>query len=163
MLPTHKIFTRRKQKKMKKIHEISHVYMLEKLPEIVDELYALKEKCRVYTLTGDLGAGKTTLVKALLKKFGVHEPVTSPTFSYVNTYTTANQKKLHHFDLYRLSNLDEFLHVGFDELLHENNSWSFVEWPEIIEPLVQHGVCKIALEHDSRNLGQRIIRYCVYV
>ena len=146
---------------MKKIAGIQHTYTLENLAAIVDELYGLKQKCKIFTLTGDLGAGKTTLVKALLKRFGVHEPVTSPTFSYVNTYTNAQNEKLHHFDLYRLSNSDEFLHAGFDEFLYEPHSWVFIEWPAIVEPLLQHSVCKIVLDYDPQNHKHRIITYQV--
>lgn len=144
---------------MKKIASVQHSYSLENLPMLVDELYKLKPTCKVYTFIGDLGAGKTTLVKALLKKFGVREPVTSPTFSYVNTYTNERNEKLHHFDLYRLSNIDEFLMAGFDEFLHEPNSWIFVEWPEIIEPLLQHNVCKVIIGYDLQNHAQRIVTY----
>ena len=146
---------------MKNTAGIQHTYTLENLTPIVDELYRLKPTCKIFTLTGDLGAGKTTLVKALLKKFGVLEPVTSPTFSYVNTYTNDQNEKLHHFDLYRLSTLDEFFQAGFDEFLHEPHCWAFIEWPEIIKPLLQHGVCKIALDYDPNNHEQRIMTYQV--
>lgn len=146
---------------MKKIAGTQRTYTLENLTAIVDELYGLKPTCKIYTFVGDLGAGKTTLVKALLKKFGVRDPVTSPTFSYVNTYINDQHEKLHHFDLYRLSNIDEFLQAGFDEFLHDLHSWVFIEWPEIIEPLLQHNVCKVVLDYDPNNHEQRIITYQV--
>ena len=98
-------------------------------------------------------------MKALLKRFGVHEAVTSPTFGYVNTYENDKHELLHHFDLYRLANLDEFLQLGFDELLFEENSWAFIEWPEIIEPLLEHQICEIHLDYDVDNLEQRIVTY----
>lgn len=145
---------------MKKIvKEMTQTVTLEHLNKLVDELFALKNRCKIYTFTGDLGAGKTTLVKALLKKFGVHEAVTSPTFGYVNTYENDTKEKLHHFDLYRLTSLDEFFQFGFDEYLRGENSWAFIEWPAIIEPLLQHQVCEIYLEYDVDNLEQRIVTY----
>lgn len=145
---------------MKIIKEVTKIYGLEDLTTIVNELYALKDHCSVYTFTGDLGAGKTTLVKALLKKFGVQDIVTSPTFGYVNTYHNHNHEMLHHFDLYRLINPEEFLQLGFDEYLYVQKSWSFIEWPEIIESLLHHNVCKIQLDYES-SLEQRIIVYKV--
>ena len=63
-----------------------------------------KDKCRIFTFTGPLGAGKTTLVQALLKASDVRDVITSPTFTYVNIYTNEVGQKFYHFDLYRLTN-----------------------------------------------------------
>lgn len=133
-------------------------FNLDQLETIVNDLYLLKNKCTVYTFSGPLGAGKTTLVKALLKSFGVTAPVTSPTFSYLNVYENSKGELLYHFDLYRLKTLQEFLEMGFDEYLYLENSWTFIEWPEIIVPLITHKACLISLDFGKSN-DERQLRY----
>lgn len=140
---------------------IKKEYSLDALPLLVQDLFALRQDCKIYTFTGELGAGKTTLVKALLKEFGVQEVITSPTFSYVNVYQNNKNELLYHFDLYRLSSLDEFLEAGFDEFLYLQNSWAFIEWPEIITPLLRTAVCQIVIEYDTESLDRRIVTYKV--
>jgi len=131
------------------------VYGLNDLDEVVNFLLEHLEHCKVMTFTGPLGAGKTTLVRALLRKLGITEPVTSPTFAYVNVYTTTNHKIVYHFDLYRIANQDEFLQQGFDEYLYAPNSISLIEWPEVIESLLDHEVCNVLLDYknDKRILS----------
>ena len=129
-------------------------YNLNSLDTIAKQLYQLKETCQVYTLTGNLGAGKTTLLKALLKQFGITEPITSPTFNYVNFYHNDKGQAFYHFDLYRIKNIQEFLNNGFDEYLYSPNSWAFIEWPTVIEPLLTHSVCNISIEYISDSERQ---------
>lgn len=106
-----------------------------------------KENCRIFTFTGSLGAGKTTLVQALLRASDVREVITSPTFTYVNAYKNEIGQKFYHFDLYRLTTLQEFVDLGFEEYLYQPESWAFIEWPEIILPLLDHEVCHVTLEY----------------
>ncbi|MEM1218247.1 MAG: tRNA (adenosine(37)-N6)-threonylcarbamoyltransferase complex ATPase subunit type 1 TsaE, partial [Bacteroidota bacterium] len=77
---------------------------------------------RILLLTGDLGAGKTTLAKAICQKLGVQQAVTSPTYAIVNEYARAGgQELVYHLDLYRLNDLEEALHIGIEEYLDSNN------------------------------------------
>lgn len=120
----------------------------------------LKNQCRVFTFTGPLGVGKTTLIQALLHASDVRELVTSPTFNYINIYTNEIGQKFYHFDLYRLTNLQEFIDLGFEEYLYEPQSWAFVEWPELIMPLLNREVCHIALNYVdqlSREITFQIV------
>ena len=130
------------------------IYGLDELDSVVDFLLKHRDHCKVMTFTGPLGAGKTTLVRALLRKLGVTEPITSPTFAYVNMYTTDQDTTVHHFDLYRINNQDEFLQQGFDEYLYAPETVSLIEWPAIIEPLLDHDVCHVLIDYknDKRNL-----------
>lgn len=82
----------------------------------------------VVTLAGDLGAGKTTLVQAIARGYGVSGEVTSPTFALVHTYE-APRSPFHHLDLYRLRSPEELLHLGFDDLL-DGDAVVVIEWPE---------------------------------
>ncbi|MEZ4954167.1 MAG: tRNA (adenosine(37)-N6)-threonylcarbamoyltransferase complex ATPase subunit type 1 TsaE [Saprospiraceae bacterium] len=118
--------------------------------------YAANRK--VFTLTGDLGAGKTTLTQAVCKALGVRENVTSPTFSLVNEYSyldkNGQEQLFRHLDLYRLKSLDEALDIGIEDYL-EDGQYCFIEWPEIIEPLLPNDVVKInitILNDSSRKI-----------
>ncbi|MBL7473565.1 tRNA (adenosine(37)-N6)-threonylcarbamoyltransferase complex ATPase subunit type 1 TsaE [Robertkochia sediminum] len=83
---------------------------------------------KVLLFNGPMGAGKTTLIKALVKKLGSTDTVSSPTFSLVNEYKSP-KGSLYHFDLYRLEDEDEAWDIGLDEYL-ESGAWCFVEWPD---------------------------------
>jgi tRNA threonylcarbamoyladenosine biosynthesis protein TsaE len=113
----------------------------------------------IITLEGQLGAGKTTLVRALLGGMGVWGEITSPTFSYVNTYSV-NDQVIHHFDLYRLSTADEFCQAGFEEYLADEHAVIFIEWPEVIASVLARfpRVIQIGLSYDPTNLSQRILK-----
>lgn len=137
----------------------SVVYGLDDVQRAVDAVYPLFETAAVITLTGSLGAGKTTLVQALLERAGVTGPIQSPTFTYVTTYTLPSGVQVHHFDLYRLHTLEEFLESGFEEYLYQKNSKALIEWPAIIEPLLKHDVCTIELDYEGLELRRLTWRY----
>lgn len=125
--------------------------------ELVNNLNKQINKNQIITLTGDLGAGKTTLVKQLLKNCGVRDEIVSPTFTYVNCYKNDQGQKIYHFDLYRIANLNQFLELGFDEYLHEPNSIVLIEWPGVIVEILQElPVLAIEIEHLS-DTQRRII------
>ncbi len=101
-------------------------------------LSGLNQPC-VVTLTGDLGAGKTTLVQAFCKELGVEEEAGSPSFSLVNEYRYRDAqgafRPVYHIDLYRLNDLDEALDMGLMEYI-DSGEWCFIEWPEIAGSLL---------------------------
>lgn len=102
-------------------------------------------------LSGDLGAGKTTLVKGICQALYKIDPneVTSPTFNYLNIYSGP----IYHFDLYRLESKDQFLSMGFDEYF-DNIGICLIEWPKIIEPLMEKPIrVDISyLDQDKRKI-----------
>lgn len=121
------------------VNSISKTVTLENLDTFISSnLLNLAQAPVVFLLFGQLGAGKTTLVKKLIKQLGINDEITSPTFGYVNTYTNHKENlTIHHFDLYRFSTIDEFLMQGFDEYLEQKNAISIIEWPEIIQDFMQ--------------------------
>jgi tRNA threonylcarbamoyladenosine biosynthesis protein TsaE len=103
-------------------------------PEEADEVAgALLHACphsRVFALRGELGAGKTTLIKAFCRELGVQENTASPSFAIVNEYHDAHNESVYHFDLFRLKDKKELEGIGFDEYL-DSGHYCFVEWPEL--------------------------------
>lgn len=136
------------------------IYGVDEVDKAAAWVVAQFDRCAVVTLTGTLGAGKTTLMQAILRRCGIEEPITSPTFTYVNEYRNKQGTLFYHFDLYRLSGLEEFLGLGFEEYLYKKKCWTFIEWPEVVMPLLTHRVCHITLDYyelDKRVLCAQII------
>ena len=108
---------------------------------------------KVILFNGEMGVGKTTLIKQLCKTLGVTEATSSPTFSLVNEYQTTNNQTVYHFDFYRLNKESEALDMGIDDYLYSGN-WCFIEWSEKIENLIpeQHTVITIELLPDEKRL-----------
>lgn len=90
---------------------------------------------QIFALFGNLGSGKTTFAKGFLSSFQIDEKeISSPTYSYVHTFQTKDFL-IHHFDLYRLKNKDEFLALGFEEYLSQDGI-CLIEWPDIIQSIL---------------------------
>ena len=139
-------------------------FNLKQLDEIIkNKIIPIMEQRNILIFKGPLGAGKTTMIKCILKKCGVDQIVSSPTFNYVNSYKSKDGREFHHFDLYRLDSLDSFLSLGFDEYFYKDNSFCFIEWPEIIETLfignnLQKRVCLIDLSFDNNDFEKRSLK-----
>ena len=112
-----------------------HVDGLDGMKDLAKKIAPHITKGDVVFLRGDIGSGKTTLMKFLLKFLKVKTEVVSPTFAIVNVHKKSKIGKINHFDLYRIEELDELREIGFDELLCSGTS--FIEWPEIIENKVK--------------------------
>ncbi len=100
-------------------------------------------------LYGNMGVGKTTLVKALVKALGCKDEVSSPTFSIVNEYGLGNDK-IYHFDLYRIKNMEEAYNFGIEDYL-DSGHWILIEWPEVIESILMDPFNVVHLELDSKK------------
>ncbi|MFV0566601.1 MAG: tRNA (adenosine(37)-N6)-threonylcarbamoyltransferase complex ATPase subunit type 1 TsaE [Flavobacteriaceae bacterium] len=119
----------------------------------VSEILINNITTKVLLFNGEMGSGKTTLIKALVKTLGSNDEVSSPTFSIVNEYHL-NGDKIYHFDLYRVHDLEEALDFGIEDYLHANH-WVFIEWPEIIKPLLKNDfdIINIAIDKNNRILS----------
>lgn len=144
-------------KKAPDSESLSIIYTHEELDKVIDVVYELLPYYKVFTFQGDLGSGKTTLIKALLKRCAIKEVITSPTFSYVAYYTNSENYTFYHFDLYRIKNLESFIEYGFDEYLYQENSWAFIEWPEVVNPLIGKKKCSFIIEYLSES--NRLLKY----
>jgi tRNA threonylcarbamoyladenosine biosynthesis protein TsaE len=131
----------------------------EELPQLCECLEADLEGCKKVLLIGDLGAGKTTLVNAFCKHLGVETPGNSPTFSLINQYaytrSDGNTQFIHHIDLYRLDDLEEALDIGIEDLL-DDDSLCFIEWPQLIEPILPPNYAILRIEVDMESETRHI-------
>jgi tRNA threonylcarbamoyladenosine biosynthesis protein TsaE len=131
-------------------------YTLTDLPQIALEIVEISAHIpNIWLFRGQMGAGKTTLIKEICKQFGVEHSVQSPTFSLVNEYQTKNAESIFHFDLYRLKNTQEALSIGIEDYLDSGNI-CLIEWPEQAEELwdLPHTTFTLRLNNEkSRNLN----------
>ena len=125
---------------------MTKVFGLEEINEVAKAILALPNLNKVITFHAEMGVGKTTLIKELVKELGVIEHSSSPTFSLVNEYEAQDGKIIYHFDLYRINNEMEAYDMGIDEYFYSGN-WCFIEWPEKVPHLIplEHAAIKIQL------------------
>ena len=129
------------------------VFTLDEL-ELVTQKVIDQHPSKVILFHGEMGVGKTTLIKQLCKTLGVSSATSSPTFSLVNEYETIDDQVVYHFDFYRLKNEMEALDMGADDYFYSGN-WCFIEWAEKIPSLIpdEHAVITIELvENGKRHL-----------
>ncbi|MDH5365410.1 MAG: tRNA (adenosine(37)-N6)-threonylcarbamoyltransferase complex ATPase subunit type 1 TsaE [Cyclobacteriaceae bacterium] len=106
---------------------IEHV-RLEGLNEVADQIISFASDIDVWIFEGDMGAGKTTIIKEICKKFDIIDNVSSPTFSIVNEYIDTKEESYYHFDFYRIEEEKEALDIGCDEYFYSGHR-CFIEWP----------------------------------
>lgn len=107
---------------------------------------------RVLLFYGEMGAGKTTLIKEIARTLGVHGATSSPTFSLVNEYHINDHELFYHFDMYRLNNELEAYDMGMDEYLH-SGYWCCIEWPEKVPNLIpeNHAIIRLSVLSDGQR------------
>jgi tRNA threonylcarbamoyladenosine biosynthesis protein TsaE len=127
------------------------VFSLDQIQEVAEQIIASNPK-KIILFNGEMGVGKTTLIKQLCKSLGVQDATSSPTFSLVNEYYTSNNQIVYHFDFYRLNKETEALDMGVDDYLYSGN-WCFIEWSEKIANLIpeEHSTVTIELLADGKR------------
>lgn len=127
-------------------------FSLTEINEVAAQVLALNPK-KVILYNGEMGAGKTTFIKAFSKLLGVNDTMSSPTFSLVNEYQTTQNQKVFHFDVYRIKSEDEALDMGIEEYLYSGN-WCFIEWSEKIPNLIpdEHSLITIKMLANGNRL-----------
>lgn len=128
---------------------------LDELATVAQQIIGVAHETPVWLFYGDMGAGKTTLIKALCHKWGVEDVVSSPTFALVNEYQRANGEPLYHFDFYRIDDEEEATDIGIDEYFYSQR-YCLVEWPAKIRNLLPETYLRLDLrvnEDQSRTIS----------
>ncbi|MBQ2248075.1 MAG: tRNA (adenosine(37)-N6)-threonylcarbamoyltransferase complex ATPase subunit type 1 TsaE [Tidjanibacter sp.] len=115
------------------------------LPDAAEEIIEALDGRNVIAFFGQMGAGKTTLIREICAQLGSSDVVTSPTFALVNRYDTAEGRPIFHFDFYRIERPEEAFDMGYEEYF-DSEGLCLVEWPEKIEELLPDDVMRIEIE-----------------
>lgn len=124
-------------------------YCLDEVDDVAKKLIEAVDS-KTILLYGEMGVGKTTLVKSIAKALGSRDAISSPTFSIVNEYEIENGL-LYHFDLYRINDIEETYNFGIEDYLYSEN-WILIEWPELIKPLLNDKFNTVFLAEKSKKL-----------
>lgn len=131
--------------------EISLQYKLENTREISERILKNLAQVKLILFHGEIGSGKTTLIKEICKGLLIEEEISSPTFSIVNEYRNIKGEVIFHFDLYRLKNKEELEGIGFNEYLNSHN-FCLIEWPEIaLDYFIERKILVVNLVHSSQD------------
>jgi len=129
---------------------VKKTFQLNEIREVAKEIIGTTPG-KILCFYGDMGVGKTTLVKAMVKELGAMDEANSPTFGLVNEYRGENDKLIaFHFDFYRLNDEMEALDMGFEDYLAQD-TWVFIEWPEKIESLIPEDAVGVFLHFVDEN------------
>jgi len=126
-------------------------FSLDEIQDVAKQILSRNLK-KVITFHAEMGVGKTTLIKVLVKELGVQDMASSPTFSLVNEYEGKSGEKIYHFDLYRLNSEEEAYDMGIDEYFYSGD-WCFIEWPEKTPNLIpiDHAAIHIKLLPNGKR------------
>ena len=126
---------------------------LEQLNSVSEQIIKHTSPHKKFAFYGEMGVGKTTLIKALSLHLGVADMVSSPTFSIVNEYPINEGDKIYHFDFYRIEDEQEAFDIGYEEYFF-SNAYCFIEWPEKITNLIEKDIVRIkmSLEGTTRRI-----------
>lgn len=127
-----------------------HITSEEELPQVAAAILEATGRRTVVVFRGGMGAGKTTLIRAIAAALGSTDTVTSPTFALVNQYKGAGGRNLYHFDFYRIDDPREAYDFGYEEYFYSGDL-CLVEWPEKIEALLPDDVITVRIAVDSET------------
>lgn len=128
---------------------------LEELPIVAAQVVAFAQEEKIWLFNGEMGAGKTTLIRAVCEHLEVIDNVSSPTFSIVNEYLTKKNSTIYHFDFYRIKHEREVREIGIEEYFDSGN-YCFLEWASLIPSLIPPSYFNIDIELSANN--QRVIK-----
>lgn len=125
------------------------------ISELCKAILQFAEGKKVFAFHGQMGTGKTTIIKQLCNQLGSTDNFSSPSYSIVNEYLIeGSREKIYHIDLYRLKDIDEALSIGIEDYI-AGDSYCFIEWPELIAPLLPTDVVNVSItQHgDMRKIS----------
>jgi tRNA threonylcarbamoyladenosine biosynthesis protein TsaE len=132
-------------------------FSLEEINTVAKKILATPSLKKVITFHAQMGAGKTTFIKELVKELGVDDNSSSPTFSLVNEYRTRSGEVVYHFDLYRLNSEEEGYDMGLDEYFY-SEEWCFIEWPEKTPNLIPIDHAHISIKVLADGMRELVLK-----
>jgi tRNA threonylcarbamoyladenosine biosynthesis protein TsaE len=129
---------------------------LKHLNESAKEFIRHNSGRKIFAFFGSMGAGKTTIIKAICEVLGTKDIVTSPTFTIVNEYRTSSGESIYHIDFYRIKKIEEVFDFGLEEYF-DSGSFCFMEWPELIESLLPPETVAVRITVDEKE--RRILKF----
>jgi tRNA threonylcarbamoyladenosine biosynthesis protein TsaE len=138
-----------------KINELGSIH------EAARQFIAQIGEHKVFAFYGNMGAGKTTFVKAICEELGVNDVITSPTFAVINEYSITSHHSpltsnvIYHFDFYRIKKLEEVYDMGYEDYFY-SGALCFIEWPELIEELLPEDAVKVSITENAD--GSRTVK-----
>ncbi|MEG1616343.1 MAG: tRNA (adenosine(37)-N6)-threonylcarbamoyltransferase complex ATPase subunit type 1 TsaE [Bacteroidales bacterium] len=120
---------------------------LDNIREAAKEFIQAMDQDTVFAFRGEMGAGKTTFIKAICEELGVEDVINSPTFAIVNEYRSASAELIYHFDFYRIDKPEEAYDFGYEDYLY-SGALCFIEWPEKIEDLLPGDVVNVTIQEN---------------
>lgn len=130
-------------------------FSLRDISDVAKQVIEAGKDFRVWTFTGQMGAGKTTLIKQICIEKGVKQIVSSPTFSIINEYNDVKGEKIYHLDLYRLKDEEEAIQAGVEDVV-QSGSLCLIEWPQIAHRLFPSETIDFFLQEagdEERSIG----------
>ena len=140
---------------------MNRIWHINELDQLIDFVKANQGNKNIILLHGDLGSGKTTFVRKYCEKINIINQVSSPSFLILNNYNSLNNMRVNHFDFYRVEDISELEMIGLYEILNENNSLTFIEWPDKFSEelkIFKEKSCSIYFNFIRDNINQREVR-----
>ncbi len=135
------------------------IYELESIDQVASRIIQEAEDQKIWIFKGEMGAGKTTLIKCVAKLLGVQDPVSSPTFGIVNEYQSDSEGLIFHFDFYRLDDPMEALEIGIEEYFYSEKI-CLLEWAERIGQFLPDRFFLITIETESSTKRKITLQHC---
>ncbi|MDQ2863061.1 MAG: tRNA (adenosine(37)-N6)-threonylcarbamoyltransferase complex ATPase subunit type 1 TsaE [Bacteroidota bacterium] len=134
------------------------IYTLNEIEGVARKLISLIKSYKVFTFSGELGAGKTTLITAICRELGVQESVSSPTYSIIQEYELPGSSVIYHLDLYRIKNVQEAIDAGVEDCLL-TGELCFVEWPEMASEIFPEEIVHVTLQAISSGKRKLVAQF----
>lgn len=132
------------------------LFNLDNIDDAAGELLRNFPDTRIFAFYGEMGAGKTTFIKALCRNLEIDQYVTSPTFALVNEYHTKDARIVFHFDFYRIESIEEVMDMGYEDYFFSDNI-CFIEWPGKVAGLLPEGTVRLKIE--VLDNGERQLKF----
>lgn len=136
-------------------------YTLDDIETCAKQLLKLCKNRYFFAFYGEVGAGKTTLIKSLCKLLGSDDQFSSPTYALVNEYSipqATGKEKIYHIDLYRIKSFEEALDIDIESYFYDNDAYVFIEWPEIVESILPPETVHISIfKHNTTERSVKIV------